>query len=431
MDLAVAGGTFRGGLVMIDLDEDNFDSLVDKLVSEMVSSSKVSSFPKLLRLLPGIPPPDTVASLNRLRASFPSADVLLKDAERGARGSVRQSQHERVLGIPHPLDYDWRFERQTAESLLRTAVELSGAPRSVVMIGTPTVAIAALANAKLKQVVLLDANSRIVHQLASMSPKINALCVDVRWQALPALSAPVVITDAPWYADSMSAFLWASSQLCEIGGYVMASFPSIGTRPGIVEERKSLIALGAENGLNYLEMKTGAVRYETPPFERSAFRACGITNVPANWRRADLLLFQRTSRDAGSRPARAEAEPEWVDVEIHDIRLKVRGPLAFEFDDPRLGPIISGNVLPSVSRRDPRRRNAEIWTSTNRIFSCRGRSVFVQIGRAIASDEQPAEAVTRWLRRDLTKAEQAIVQKASEQLRSLVQQELADLRSVE
>jgi hypothetical protein len=419
---------------MTNLNENNFDSLVDELMRELLLSSKVSSFRELLHLLPGVPPPDAVASLNRLRPSFASAAVLIKDAERCARRSVRESQCTPALGIPHPLDYDWRFDRQTAQSLVSASVNLSGGAGSIIMIGTPTVAIAASAIAELKQVVLLDSNSRAVHQIAAMSPKISALCVDVRRHVLPALSAPVVITDAPWYGESMSAFLWASSQLCETGGWVMASFPSVGTRPGVSEERKSFTALAAEYGLQYLEIQIGAVRYETPPFERSAFRARGIRNVGGNWRQADLLLFRRRTAHAGSRPASAEPKKEWVDVEIRGIRLKVRTPLPFEFDDPRLASVIPGDVLPSVSRRDPRRDNAEIWTPTNRIFSCRGRSVFVQLGRAIGRGEQPALAVRRWLRRELSSAQKAIVQKASEQLRSVVQREmteLADLQSME
>src|SRR5262249_37925621 len=158
----------------------------------------------------------------------------------------------------------------------------------------------------------------------------------------------------------------------------------------------------AGNGLECLETKTQAVTYETPPFERSAFRACGITNVPTDWRRGDLLLFRRIAAPAGSLAPSTNLPDEWADIEIKGSRLKVRAPLVLQFDDPRLRSVIEGDVLPSVSRRDPRRRHADIWTPRNRIFFCSGRSVFVQIARAIASDEQPESAVAGWLRRDLT-----------------------------
>jgi hypothetical protein len=412
---------------MSELDQAKFDSFVDRLVREALSSSEHSSFSELLHLLPGIPPPDTIASLNRLRASFPAAAPLIQDAGQCASDSIGQSPSERALGIPHPLDYDWRFDPQTAESLFRTSVELSGAARSAIMIGTPTVAIAALAGTELKQVLLLDANCCAVHHLAGFSPKIKALCIDLLRHPLPALSAGVVIMDPPWYAESISAFLWAASQLCKTGGFVAACFPSVGTRPGIIEERKSLIARAAKSGLKYLKIKPGALKYETPPFERSAFRACGIRNLPSDWRRGDLLLFRRSTARAASHPTSTSPGDEWVDIVIQGIRLKVRAPLGLEFNDPRLRSIIRGDVLPSVSRRDPRRRHADIWTPRNRIFLCSGRSVFVQIARAIASGEQPQSAVARWLERDLTNAEQVTVKEATEQLCSLVHRERAEL----
>jgi hypothetical protein len=303
--------------------------------------------------------------------------------------------------------------------------------RSMIMIGAPTVAIAGLAEPNPRHVTLLDANSWAVQQLAKMSSKIIALNIDVLRDPLPPISAPVVITDAPWYPEPIAAFLWAASQLCELDGYVMASFPSIGTRPHVVEERESLISRAAENGLKCVAIRPGAITYETPPFERSAFRACGIMNVPADWRRGDFLLFRRISAHATSRPLSVEAGPEWVDIEIHGIRLKVRAPLPFKFDDPRLRPLIAGDVLPSVSRRDSRRVNADVWTPTNRIFSCRGRSVFVQIAHAIACTEEPVTAVTKWLGRDLASAQEIIIQEASDQLSSLVHRELAELTDLE
>jgi len=401
------------------------------LVGATISSSQVSSFSDLLRLLPGIPPPDTIASLNRLRARFSVAPVLIQDAARRAPSLIRRSQYERVLGVPHPLNYDWRFDPQTAKTLVRTCVELSGPARSAIMIGTPTVAIAALADAKLKDVLLLDANCNAIHQLVGLSPRIKPLCIDVLRHRLPALSAAVVITDAPWYPDSMSAFLCAAAQVCKRTGHVIAAFPSVGTRPGIIEQREALIALAAKHGLEYLDLKTGVLKYETPPFERSAFRACGITNVPDDWRRGDLLLFRRTTPRARSDRAIAKTADEWVDIEIEHVQLKVRGPLHFEFNDPRMRSIIDGDVLPSVSRRDPRRRYADIWTPRNRIFACAGRSVFVQIARAIASGEQPNAAVARWLARDLSKVERVTIEQATEHLCSVLRREVAELAHTE
>ena len=50
------------------------------------------------------------------------------------------------------------------------------------------------------------------------------------------------------------------------------------------------------------------------------------------------------------------------------MRIRISEP--DEGSDPSLVQLVVGDVLPTVSRRDPRRSSARLWTSGNRIFGC-------------------------------------------------------------
>jgi hypothetical protein len=50
------------------------------------------------------------------------------------------------------------------------------------------------------------------------------------------------------------------------------------------------------------------------------------------------------------------------------MRLFVRVPGETRSEQAGLVSLIEGDILPTVSRRDPRRRLAQVWTSGNRIF---------------------------------------------------------------
>jgi hypothetical protein len=84
------------------------------------------------------------------------------------------------------------------------------------------------------------------------------------------------------------------------------------------------------------------------------------------------------------------------------VRVRIRQPNLSGFADPSLVSVVPGDVLQSVSRRDSRRRLADVWTSGNRIFACQGRGVLQQILRAVAVGRSPYEAVALALERPLS-----------------------------
>jgi hypothetical protein len=231
--------------------------------------------------------------------------------------------------------------------------------------------------------------------------------------------------DPPWYPDFMQQFAWVASRSCRVGGHVISCFPPDGTRPGIQEERSAFEEWARYLGLTLLLEERCVLHYCTPPFERNALAACGITNVPGNWRRANLLVYRREKLLDVPRPPLPVIGPTWEEASLNGVRIRVRhdDTPSVCFTDPTLVKLVDGNVLPSVSRRNPIRGKADVWTSGNRIFGCRGRGLITGILKALAARASPLYAVSSALNRVLSAREQELVEQTTEAIHALVKEE--------
>jgi hypothetical protein len=190
----------------------------------------------------------------------------------------------------------------------------------------------------------------------------------------------------------------------------------------MVQEWARTLAWAQQLGLTLLREELAALPYVTPPFERNALQAEGLYMISEDWRRGNLAVFVRTQLAHVLRPQPVD-DAVWVEEVLLGMRVRIRPQPAGGFQDPTLKPLVPGDVLPSVSRRDPRRRLADVWTSGNRIFACLGRHVLRQIVPAIAGGRAPAEAVAAGLQRPLHPEEQRLVTRAAHQLLRIARHE--------
>src|SRR5262249_44212782 len=68
---------------------------------------------------------------------------------------------------------------------------------------------------------------------------------------------------------------------------------------------------------------------------------------------------------------------------------------AIERQSPLLAEIVPGDVLPSVSRRDPRSQNIALWTSGNRIFGSGAPALLGRVLDAVVANERTADLYIR------------------------------------
>jgi hypothetical protein len=119
--------------------------------------------------------------------------------------------------------------------------------------------------------------------------------------------------------------------------------------------------------------------------------------------RAALSDFQRTGQlpaavpDRLAIPVGLSRQRDRVPGDLARVQLaesqpdlQTAGTEQCERADPQLKHLVNGDVLPSVSRRDPVRHTVTVWTTSNRVFGCRSPRLLADIAVALAS----AESVT-------------------------------------
>lgn len=274
---------------------------------------------------------------------------------------------EPTLPPPHPLDFEWRFSVAGAARLIGEARRHGG--RDLCLMGATTVAVSARRAGWEGRVLAVDQSTIVVDAARSLGLGIEFVIGDVSQAGCDGSSFDIVMLDPPWYPEYAEAFFAAASRVCSVGGVVLAVMPGDGTRPGMPRERSELIARCRTLGLDLVSHVPQCVGYETPLFEWNAFRAAGVNGNLGSWRKGDLWVFKRVDALAAGPMAECKPLTGWREVAMSPMRIRFRDGSARP-GDTRLVSVVRGDVLDTVSRRDPRRAEVQVWTSGNRVFRC-------------------------------------------------------------
>ncbi len=198
-----------------------------------------------------------------------------------------------------------------------------------------------------------------------------------------------------------------------------------GTRPRAVAEVSDVLRWAADHGLVVLRQHPAAIRYLSPPFELASHRAAGLGGIPIDWRSGDLVSFRRREEMAADRPAPPDGHGAWLPFIINEIPIWIRDRTdgIERINAPLLEPIIAGDVLRSVSSRDPVREQIDVWTSLNRVWASPYPVVVESICRALAEHADPLQAVEADLGRAILAAEREYVRRAVDDLTEIVARE--------
>jgi len=135
------------------------------------------------------------------------------------------------------------------------------------------------------------------------------------------------------------------------------------TRPSAESDRIEILDLASRFGQTNLLPCT--VDYEVPLFEQRALRYEGI-NISGPWRSADLLVVTKTRNRLGSPLPMVPASTEWLTIRIGSQIIKLRANASRKWES--ISQLSNGSWdFPSVSAREPLRREIDLWTSRNRV----------------------------------------------------------------
>jgi hypothetical protein len=394
------------------MDNDgDFRRLVDRLVYE--ATFKFSSFADLVTNLPGIYPIEVLGSLRRTGL----LDMISLIGNKQELPNIEAVK----LHVPHPLDFDWRFTPQALQLIEEKCLEYSRIGDSIAILGVPSI-LRATIHKNDRRVVLWDLNGDMV----GLSPPsgFEIVTSSITTDPPPALEAAVVVADPPWYPAATYGFLWSASKLCMLGGRIFLSIPPVGTRPGISSEREAVFNWTDNIGLKLESIESGVLPYLSSPFEVNALAAAGAVDVPLDWRRGDLVRFVKSVELTAERPPEHRSgSTDWVEVKIDTVRIRLKAYSNESLSDADLLSVVNGNILPTVSRRDPLRSQADVWTSGNRIFRCENRMALHISLMGLATNTDPVMLCEERLRRELNPDEIRVIKRLNEQLMELVETE--------
>jgi hypothetical protein len=410
----------KGKTQVITHPEINFAKQIDTWVFNQLSKNHVD-FCSLVSSLPGIYPTEVLHSLERLVASRRIDSKIplhiLRDSKKKSFSlRVRKKIHSPP---PHPLDFEWRFTDDTVIKLAKYCLSLSEPGDTIGLLGVPSIYRLVFNNKLNRRFVLFDKNPIDDNKCGSFNASIHC---DLRHYRMHYNSiAKIVLMDSPWYPEYNRAFLYNASKFCQKNGLILIVTPKEGTRPKIKEEWKDLLKFSKRNGLKYLGIISEDIAYDTPYFEKNSLKAAGILNILQTWRTANLAVFEKTNERIIQPPILIQPY-DWYKESYFGIRVRKNKELKIFFD-PRLTPIIQGDILPSISRRDSRRELADVWTHGNRIFKCKGTNVLHKILLAKKRLETPEYPIESMIERPLNKRERRMVSIANSQIDDIVKLE--------
>lgn len=402
-----------------------YEESVDQWTLDAVVSG-VEGFWELVACLPGVYPSIARESVRRLAAKGHVPQSFLPGTPPRSFAGLRHGATKGKISRPpqHPLAYDWRFSNSSAVKLMDLVLDLAKEPKTVALLGTPTLYLLASERGFPGSFLLVDRNPRLKAYLPQRSPRSVIETLDIINGEPPARGTfQVVVADPPWYENETKSFLWVATRMCELDGHILLSFPSIGARPGVSDDWNRLLESLPGFGLELVCVEESALSYLTPPFEHNALRAEGFGGIAPDWRRGDLAVLVKKRETTVNRPTVESEQQYWCEFIIDGISLWVRRDSSADFQNPTLLSLVPGDILPTVSRRDTRRKAVQMWTAGNRVFGCKGSNVLARILHAMAVGDEAQTVVGQAIGRGLARQEQLLVSKVTEHIREILETE--------
>lgn len=333
-----------------------------------------------------------------------------------------QQWSDGLIPTPHIVDSTWWFADSALTRLARMIAESTRSDDVVLLLGTPTLYFWA-------KDLFPDRNLILVDKTATSSEG-GTRRADVRNNSWSVPRTPtLVVADPPWYQEDLIEFLAVASRQVVVGGRVVMSFPGSLTRPGIDRDRAALLTLAHSMGLRLEQHLISEIRYVSPAFEWNAYRAAGVSGVPFDWRSGDLLVFAKAEEGTRTVTYPSSRSEPWSNYAVGLMRFMLLGSGEMGPVAPTLQAIVSGDVLPTVSRRDRRLSEVRLWTSGNRVFGCQGAGELAVVLAALAERKDPLSGVRSKGGSALDLSHRSAVEKVANRLHEIAaheERELAD-----
>ena len=174
------------------------------------------------------------------------------------------------------------------------------------------------------RVIAYDINPSVVSALTAARQS-SGLATDATYSSmnLPGLGSMSLSPTPLGISMSFARSLWFCHAMCRTGGFILASIPPLGTRPGIAEERAKLIEFSSRLGLELIRIKPARASVPVAPV-RAKCSTCRrdrrCSGRLAAWGLGDLretIHFQLPQATVSS-----PVDADWCDVSFSAARLE-------------------------------------------------------------------------------------------------------------
>jgi hypothetical protein len=269
-----------------------------------------------------------------------------------------------------PVDAQWYFDLASVD---RIVSHIPHDARSVVALGTPTVAAAVASERPRCEVTLVDISPCFMsHDVPGWVRGRGIDFVTHNLDEKPYTGvedADVVVMDPPWYIENYRAWLHSAVATCRKGGLIAVVLPQLLTNRRSLPERAEVE--GYLRAIGLVTVLPGALRYVTPSFELPILAAEGLDHLH-RWRRADLALVRVRKRELPyGFPTLTDIE--WRHRVVSNLVVRSYGESEHGCPVPVVEPTQDGRgyLLAGVGRN-------YLWSSDANLVTSRGRAATVR-----------------------------------------------------
>jgi len=356
---------------------------------------------------------DIEGDMKQTKTTRQLAHLLLERLGRAAPSAAPSTTGNAWLPAEHPLDYDWRFTDDTRARLADTIGRVGTEP--VLLLGCPTLALDSSIGSLRRT--LVDDNPALA--TSELAPTLTHMRQDLIADpgCTAGLEATTAVGDPPFYPDAMTAYAYAAASGVRVGGKLHFVVPNRWARPSAARDVAHLIDTATTFGLTLTRQDADGARYRTPKFERAAYARSGYAGVPDEWRTADILTFTLISPCSLPPPLLHSDRGNWGEVSAGGLRWRINASSATVTSAPDL--LGEERLLTTVSRRDPRRAGANVFTDDNRAYRSPNPVLLAHTLHALAEDgDAVLDGVARRVGAPLTPHQKGAVQSTIARIRS-------------
>jgi hypothetical protein len=279
---------------------------------------------------------------------------------------IETKDYSCILPEPHPIDYEWRFLKETSIAIADLAEKYGN---KIACLGTPTV-FQELAKRN-NNVKLFDRNNLLIEHFEKIFTQ-KMVVSDLLVDSIKPDSHDTIVMDPPWYPDHFKVWLKQALRLVECDSYIITTIIPDLVRPNAKKEQEEILKLLEQIGV--ITFENVIATYETPFFERETLDIQRIP-VACNWRKCEIITVKVKTNDIQINIPPI-SEPIWKRIQFGSQVVAVK--VDSTENDKKISaqaPYQDGSyILKSVSKRDKIPDKINFWTSRNRGLIISGNS---------------------------------------------------------